>query len=498
MTWLDRIIETISPRAAYMREGWRQQLGLIRGSGYDAADGGRLNKNWRATNEAADITDRYSRDTLRARARDLERNSDIANGVLKAFKRNVVGNGFTLQAKTGDDDLDDQIETLWRRWTRRTNCDVTQQQSFNELLRMAVVRKKADGGILFKKCYTSGGLLPFKLQALEVDELSRSVASPRYKGDRVIGGIEYNEYNRPVGYWIEQYNIDGWETNQPVFYPAKDIIFYYSKSRPSQLREVSDLAPSLSRIRDANEFIAAVSMKERIAACFALLIKRAAPTGGFQGGSRNGADKDRTSYSGKMLTPGLISEMNAGDDAVTINPGNGSSEATGFLKLLQRLVGAGQGLSYESTSRDMSETNYSSARQGMIEDDLTYTEEVELLQGKLMVEVYETFLISAVLAGKLTIPDFWNDPQKYMEHEWVASPKKWIDPQKEANANKTALESCIKSFKQISAEQGRDWKEQIDDMADVVAYAKEKGVQIGGYKSVQNEPQTDPKENPDE
>ena len=93
-------------------------------------------------------------------------------------------------------------------------------------------------------------------------------------------------------------------------------------------------------------------MKERIAACFALLIKRAAPTGGFQGGSRNNADKDRTSYSGKMLTPGLISEMNAGDDAVTINPGNGSSEATGFLKLLQRLVGAGQGLSYESTSRD--------------------------------------------------------------------------------------------------------------------------------------------------
>ena len=147
----------------------------------------------------------------------------------------------------------------------------------------------------------------------------------------------------------------------------------------------------------------------------------------------------------------------------------------------------------------MSETNYSSARQGMIEDDLTYAEEVELLQGKLMVEVYETFLISAVLAGKLTIPDFWNDPQKYMEHEWVASPKKWIDPQKEANANKTALESCVKSFKQISAEQGRDWKEQIDDMADVVAYAKEKGVQIGGYKSVQNEqPQTDPKENPDE
>ena len=199
MTWLDRIIETISPRAAYMREGWRQQLGLIRGSGYDAADGGRLNKNWRATNEAADITDRYSRDTLRARARDLERNSDIANGVLKAFKRNVVGNGFTLQAKTGDDDLDDQIETLWRRWTRRTNCDVTQQQSFNELLRMAVVRKKADGGILFKKCYTSGGLLPFKLQALEVDELSAPWLRPGTREIVLLAALSTTSTTGPWG-----------------------------------------------------------------------------------------------------------------------------------------------------------------------------------------------------------------------------------------------------------------------------------------------------------
>ena len=42
------------------------------------------------------------------------------------------------------------------------------------------------------------------------------------------------------------------------------------------------------------------------------------------------------------------------------------------IKLLQRLTGAGQGISYEATSRDMSQTNYSSARQGLIEDSMTY------------------------------------------------------------------------------------------------------------------------------
>ncbi len=85
---------------------------------------------------------------------------------------------------------------------------------------------------------------------------------------------------------------------------------------------------------------------------------------------------------------------------------------------------------------------------------------------------------------------------------WITSgyllPKRWIDPQKEAGANKTALESGVKSFKQISAEQGRDWKEQIDDMADVAAYAKEKGVQIGGVKDVQTAEEKTKPENPDE
>lgn len=76
----------------------------------------------------------------------------------------------------------------------------------------------------------------------------------------------------------------------------------------------------------------------------------------------------------------MVSELNAGDDAQVVDPKDSSSDATTFLKLIQRLIGSGQGLSYEATARDMSETNYSSARQGMIEDDLTYAEEIELLR----------------------------------------------------------------------------------------------------------------------
>lgn len=493
MNLIDKVIEIVSPRKACERELWRHSLNDFRN--YDAGSYGRLNSAWRVFNESAELTDRNERDIIRARCRDLERNSDMANSVLSAFKRNVVGNGFTLQARTADDHFNTTIENLWKEWNKKDNCDVTGMQSFNQILRMAVVRKKVDGGILLKKCYTSGGLIPFKLQALEVDELAVYQNTPNNKKNKVVGGIEYNEYNKPVGYWIQQYSIDGFEIPDAKYYPAEDIIYYFSKSRPSQIREMSDFTPTLTRIRDANEFMTAVSVKERIAACLSVFIKRAMPQASGVGRGTQGPTPLNSNYDGKKLSPGMISELNPGDEIQVVDPKGSASDSADFLKLQQRLVGAGQGLSYECTSRDMSQTNYSSARQGSIEDELTFAEETELLCENLMDEVYQTFITSCYLAGLIDVPGFWDKKSDYMAHEWVASPKKWIDPKKESDANKIALETGQKTFKQIAAEQGHDWKGQIDDMAEVAKYAAEKGVEIGGVV-VKNESskieQTDP------
>ena len=68
---------------------WRQAYEEVRS--YDAASSSRINAGWRVVNESAELTDKYSRDVVRARARDLERNSDIAQSVVHAYKRNVVG-----------------------------------------------------------------------------------------------------------------------------------------------------------------------------------------------------------------------------------------------------------------------------------------------------------------------------------------------------------------------------------------------------------------------
>lgn len=496
MNILDTIIGWISPEAGARREAWRQNLEEMRN--YDAGNYSRLNAGWIAYNQSAEQTDRYNRETVRARARDLERNSDMANSIIGAYKRNVIGLGWTLQARTDNEKLNEQIEAAWKKWCRRRNCDVTETQSLMQMGRMAIERKKVDGGILFKKCYLKGGIVPLRLQALEVDELDPTIATPKHKGNRVVGGIEYNAYNKPVGYWIRQYAIDGFAQADPVYVPEKDMIFIFSKRRPSQIREMSDIAPTISRIRDANEFMTAVSVKERIMACLSVFIKKTIPPTGIGRGTTL-QDGGRVSYDGKTISPGMIKEMNAGDEIQVVNPTGQSTDAAQYVKLQQRLIGAGQGLSYEATSRDMSQSNYSSARQGIIEDEQTYIEDTELFTEVFLDEVYESFVISGVLCGLFNIPDFW-DPEKkekYLSHEWVAAPKKWIDPLKEVNAMKIAVQSGQKTFQQAAAENGQDWRRQIDDMAAALEYGRKKGIELGGVIYGQKAEELDPDAEPE-
>lgn len=479
MNWLDRFIGWINPEAGARREAWRHVMEEQRN--YDAGADSRLNRNWYASNQSAEYTDRYSRDIVRARARDLERNSDLMNMVVGPFVRSVVGKGLVLKAETKDTQLNEAIEQLWKQWCKKRNCDVTGTQSLTQILRMAVRRKKVDGGILFVKRYTSVGILPFQLQMFEVDELDGSVVKTHSKDNRVVGGIEYDPYNRAVGYYLKKYSIDGFDLEDPVYVDEKDVIFYFSKRRPSQLREMSDMSHTMTRIRDVNEFMVAVAVKQRIEACLSVFIKRTYPTAGTGlGRAANSAQEPRQSYEGKTLSPGMIRELNIGDDVSVINPQGQAADAVAYTKLQQRMISAGQGLSYEATSRDMSQTNYASARQAIIEDGMTYAEEDELLRDVLN-EIYETFMISAVLAGKLNIPDFWDHKAKYFAHSFVQMPKPWIDPVKETSATRTALQSGQKTFKQVAAENGASWKQSIDDICEVLKYAKEEhNIDLGG------------------
>ncbi|PIC80534.1 phage portal protein [Sporosarcina sp. P18a] len=472
MNFLDKTIGWFSPERAYKRIGYRQAVDEMRS--YDAASDDHLNQGWRAVNAKAETTDGMYRDTIRARSRDLERNSDILESVILAFERNVVGGGFTLQAKTENEELDTMVEALFKLWCRPKNCDVTQQQSFTEICKMIARRQKVDGGMLIVMRYIDDGVVPLSLQLYEVDDLDTMI--PLTERKRVVNGIEYNAYNRPVAYYLKKYDPYGNYNGTSERIDAKDVLFLFQKKRPSQLREMSELSSTIPRVRDMNQFMEAVSVKERVAALLAVLIKRMIPganNGQFAG---RGATEKRAGYNGKMLSPGMIMELNPGDDVHVVQPPAQAANSAEFIRLQQRLSGASQGISYEVTARDMSQVNYSSARQGLLEDQKTYLMQQQHLIDHFLTPIYEAFIEAAVLAGKISIKDFYTNKERYLQHEWIAPGMKWIDPLKEANANKIMLENNLTTLEDIAASTGKDWRELVEQRAIELEYMALKGV----------------------
>ena len=459
---LSRVIARVSPRLALKRELSRQALRNF----YAAAKTGRATDGWTTVSAGAETTNRDSRDIIRARARDLERNSDVMGGLIHPVVSNVVGSGYQLQAKvlradgSEDDAFNTAVEEKWRRWCRPGSCDVRGMLSLSEMLELIVRRRLVDGGVLVLKISDQKR---FCLQVVEVDRLDTSVTAYTPQGaktaNRVEGGVEVDEYSRPVAYHLKG-NADTVDMGSKRI-PAKDMIYLPVLTRAEQVREMSPMSTSLSRIDDINEFIAAALQKEKTLSYFGAFITNSVPGGGFgrgfapAGGSHGGQEL--------AFEQGMITYLAPGEDVKTINPAGVSASSGEMLRTTQRLTGSGQGLSYEAASRDMSQVNYSSARQGLLEDRKTYSSWQSYLIDHLLTPIYEEWLDWMLLSGQLPISpqEYAKNPETYQRHVWVRPGWDWIDPLKEANANRVALDTCQTTLQEICASKGRDWREVI-------------------------------------
>ena len=468
MDFITRFYSIVRPQKALERMLYQDSIRNY----YDAAESGRETGNWTTVNATGEQSDQSSRDIIRSRARDLERNSDFMENLILPFVNNVVGNGFTLQAKVKDDNQNDisdinvKIERLFKKWCRHKNCDVSGQSSFKELCEMAIRRMKVDGGIIFIKVYDNKGEFPFKLQAIEVDELDSSLQSVYTNSkSRIVSGIEIDENNRPLKYHFRKVTIDGMSAyEEDKVIDAERVMFLFMKNRPTQLREMSPLAKTIKRIKDIDGFMNALQIKERVAACLSVFITKVDSTGL---GSRRTSVDEQSGYNQETLAPGMIMKLKPGENIQAVNPANSGGSSESFIQIQQRIAGAGQGLSYEASSRDMSKVNYSSARQGLLEDRKEYRKYQDYMIEHFLDEVYEEFVKMIILNGMIDIDinDYLKNKDKYLAHSWIPTGWDWIDPLKEVNANSKAVDSNIDTLERICAEKGLDWKEVLEQRA---------------------------------
>ena len=457
MNLLEKAIAFISPEWACRRAFYAQGI-----RSYEAGEINRFNGNWTPINADTENTDKTQRDIIKARARYLEKNSDIAQAAVGGIVRNVIGTGIKPQARTGDEKLNKRIEMLWAEWCEAGNCDITGQQDFTEMQAMLLRRKIYDGEILVKKVFSRNRRFPLQLQVVKSDLLTQYMLYAPKTNNIIRSGIELDEHLKPLAYWIDKKTPDGYVAYDPERIPADEIIHLWTRTQPDQVRGMSDLAPMIKRMKDVHDYLDAETVAAKIAACFSLFITQdSVPTN--VGRFNNVQDSEGKQL--QSIRPGMIKYLNPGEKVDTAQPSRSTTSAKDFVNIQSRLAGAGLGLSYELMTRDFNQSSFSAARQGALEDRKTFEPLQDYMSSHLCNPIYREWLDSCVIAGLLKIPDYFQNREKYQAVEWVAPGWSWIDPVKEVNADILAIQNGGKTLAQWCAERGYDWREQLEQMA---------------------------------
>ena len=332
--------------------------------GYAAASDLRAS-TWAPSSGSANAEVAGAAATVARRARDAVRNDPYASRIVDLWTGNAVGAGITTRWP------DPAHTTAWRRWADSTACDAEGRLDLYGLQALAM-RAVVESGECFIRLLptevTLSNPIGLRLQVLESDHLDASRIG-MLDGLATLNGIALDEAGAPLAYWLFRRHPGAWWPGMPGPWasepiPARDVLHLYRKRRPGQLRDVSWLAPVLTRLRDLGDYEAALLMKAKIEACLAAVVTEEGDEA-LTGTAAN-LLRDAQGRAVEAFEPGMILYRRGAGSVDVVNPSGGGSHAA-FARRTLEAAAVGAGLTYDQVSGDLTQANYSSLRAGKIE-----------------------------------------------------------------------------------------------------------------------------------
>ena len=452
--------------------GWinRRMMG-----GFDAARADRLQAGWATTPASADQIIRTQQRVLVARSREQAVNNDFAKAFLRMARQNIVGpRGIQLQAQPRDENgsvdnaAADAIEAAWRDWGHARHCDVAGQQSFRSLQGSAVASAARDGEFMFlKHVGRDAGDYAFSLQLIDPQRCPPDFdEAPRPDGTFIRAGIEFNALGRRLAYFFT--TTDEGETQayasggrNYLRVPASQVIHGFLPELVGQRRGLPWMSSALWRMRQLKGFEDAALVNARISA---------SKGGFFEWEEGQGPEPDEDDELTMEVEPGMFQELPAGVRFREWNPQYPSGEYQTYVKSMLRGIASGMGVAYNNLANDLEGVNFSSIRQGALDEREAWKELQEWLIETLLEPVFEEWLPRALLRGirigSGTLSAGRQD--KYRQVVWQPRRWAWIDPKSEVAAAVASKNNLLTSPGQIIRDTGRDpdtiWREVASDI----------------------------------
>jgi lambda family phage portal protein len=451
---------------------------------YEGALMSRLTSDWVTSGTSADAEIDGSLVRLRNRARQLVRDNPYARQALRAIGANVVGRGIRMQGRVmmqrGSGRLDQRINSMieaeWTRWCRPTTCHAAGRLSFAEICRLAI-QAMAESGEVFIRIVPEafgGGRVPLGLEIIESDYCDEGKSlGPLPDGSEWRMGVKVNRWGRPVSYAFrtrhpgDMVNGVGYQTQEV---PASEIIHLYVTERPGQTRGVPWFSSAVKRLHHLAGYEEAEVVRARASSSLMGFIT--SPEGELH--ADEVFDDERVSN----FEPGVFKYLAPGESVNVPQLDAPDGQFEPFMRGMLRAVAAAIGCSYETISRDFSQSNYSSSRLSLLEDRETWKTLQDYLIDHLLRPVFERWLAAAVGSGAMPLPGYDVMPERYEAAKWFPRGWAWVDPAKEVAAYRDAVRCGFKTQAQVVAEGGEDLEDLLMARAAEVDRAEDLGLQF--------------------
>jgi lambda family phage portal protein len=436
---------------------------------FDGSRQRRRLKSWQPTQTTINVILASQGHILRARCRDAMRNNPHANAASDSFVANLIGTGIKPSSLIADNpDLRQAIMDLWLEWTDQ--CDADGLADFYGM-QTIVARSLFEAGECFirfrNRRVEDGILVPLQIQLLESEMCPYGHNLKAPNGNFIMNGIELDFLGKRAAYWFYPVHpgdmpIEVAVNNlQPIRVPASEVLHIFRCTRPGQMRGVPLITPALVRLFFLDQYDDAELERKRIAAMFAGFITTPTPEDVVPiDGLDDSAPQENVGLSG--LEPGTMQTLMPGEDIKFSEPADvgGSYEAYQYRQQLA-LFGA-LGIPYSLATSDLRRANYSSLRGSIVE----YRRKLEQFQHNVIVyqmcaPIWRRWMDTAILAEALDINAtmYLADKTQFQKAKWIPQRNDWVDPLKDRQAEKLAVDSGFKSRSDVIEAEGYDPEE---------------------------------------
>ncbi|CAN7584987.1 phage portal protein [Devosia sp. LjRoot16] len=468
--------KSLRGRLALSLNGVAMAIGGLAGarndSGYEAARRStRRTRNWRAGegSPAADILPDLG--ILRGRSRDLERNNPIALGAINTKVNGVVGAGLRLRsvldakvlgiAAEDRAEIQYQIEREWDLFCRE--ADFTGLMHFDDQQRLIFHSARVSGDLGIARRYRKrpGETYGTRIVLVEADRIS----NPNRATDtaEVQGGVKLAADGEVLGCYITDRH-PGERSAQPLrwnYMPRRgssgllQFILAAEITRPGQVRGVPMFAAVEESLKQLGDYSAA-ELKAAINDAYLFAFEKLATVVDDDGQpivmAPEGGVPDEA---GELTLEDLaITTLAPGSDVQVKKPERPNTAFNGFFEAFCKQIGVALGIPMEVLLAHFS-SSFSAARgalevayKGFMVDQAWFIRTV-------LDPIREWQFTEMVASGRFDAPGFFDDPIKraaWLGRVWIGPTRIQINPQVEANADKTDIEMNVKSREQVMTE----------------------------------------------